>query len=300
MSAGSCANRLLLWLCLALCPACLRAQGTEAPQYESTPEDVALAERLMDGLAARSASESTSGLMVLAAKGLLDQRYVAGTLEGAVERLRIYLTKTDCILFAETCLALVQTVRRCGADAGMDDLARTLLLSRYRDGVADGYASRLHYTTEWIRRGEENGLFQDITESLGGIPDTRRINFMTTHPISYLPLQGEDAAARENLVKIALVERQLSARPRFYIPKESLTEAEEGIRSGDILCFATAIEGLDYSHVVIAYRENPGDRLGFIHASTVAGKVVIEPRTLEAYLRANRRITGVTVLRVKD
>lgn len=299
MSAASCASSLALWLCLAVCPACIRAQSADVPRYESTPEDIALAGRLMDGLAARSASESPAGLMVLAAKGLLGQPYVAGTLEGGEERLRIYLTKTDCILFAETCLGLVQTVRRCGKDAGMDDLARTLLRSRYRDGVADGYASRLHYTSEWILQGVETGLFEDVTERLGGVRDPRPVRYMSTHPDSYAALKGEGAAAKENLARIRSAERRLDGHTRHYIPKNKLAAAESGIRSGDILCLATSIEGLDYSHVVIAYREKPGDRLGFIHASSAAGKVVVEPRTLEAYLQANRRITGVTVLRLE-
>ena len=91
----------------------------------------------------------------------------------------------------------------------------------------------------------------------------------------------------------------LNAIPRRYIPKDKLAAVEDKIQSGDILCFATSIEGLDYSHVVIAYREKPGGRLGFIHASSAAGKVVVAPRTLEAYLQANRRITGITVLRLE-
>ena len=49
----------------------------------------------------------------------------------------------------------------------------------------------------------------------------------------------------------------------------------------------------------LAYREKPGGRLGFIHASTAAKQVVIEPRTLEAYLQANARIKGISVLRVR-
>jgi hypothetical protein len=121
---------------------------------------------------------------------------------------------------------------------------------------------------------------------------------MSEHPGSYAPLAGESTSAQENLRRIRAVEERLDGQPRHYIPKERIAAAEVDIRSGDILCFATSIDGLDYSHVVIAYREKPGDRLGFIHASSTAKKVIVEPRTLEAYLQANRRIVGVTVLRV--
>ena len=163
----------------------------------------------------------------------------------------------------------------------------------------DGYASRLHYTTEWIAQGVASGLFRDVTAELGGIPDSRRIDFMSAHPDSYAPLKGESQYARDNRARIAAMEQRVNALPRSYVPRERIAEAERGIRSGDILCFATSIDGLDYSHVVIAYREHPGDRLGFIHASTAAKIVVVEPRTLEAYLQANKRITGITVLRVE-
>lgn len=285
-------RRFLLTLLLLL------PLAASAQDYVSTADDIALARIVMQDLA--SAPQETPGAqMVRAAKHLLGQPYEAGTQEGREERLRIYLTRTDCILFAETCLGLVRTVQRCGAQATFEDLAQTLQGTRYRDGVVDGYASRLHYTTEWIRQGGRTGAFEDISEALGGVRDTRRIDFMSTHPDSYAPLKGESQYAKDNRGRIREMETRVSALPRYYVPKERLAAVEERIQSGDILCFATSVDGLDYSHVVIAYREKPGDRLGFIHASTSAKQVVIEPRTLEAYLQANARIKGISVLRVR-
>lgn len=271
--------------------------AASAQDYASTADDIALAGIVMQDLAG-APQEAPGAQMVRAAKHLLGQPYEAGTQEGREERLRIYLTRTDCILFAETCLGLVRTVQRKDAQATFEDLAQTLQGTRYRDGAVDGYASRLHYTTEWIRQGERTGAFEDITESLGGVRDARRIDFMSTHPDSYAPLKGESQYAKDNRGRIREMETRVSALPRYYVPKERLAAVEERIQSGDILCFATSIDGLDYSHVVIAYREKPGDRLGFIHASTSAKRVVIEPRTLQAYLDANARILGISVLRV--
>ena len=269
-----------------------------AQSYVSTADDIALGKLVLERLAA--APQQDPGVqMILAARSLLGQPYEAGTQEGREERLRIYLTRTDCILFAETCLGLVRTVERCGAQAGFEDLAVTLQQSRYRNGIVDGYPSRLHYTAEWIRQGEANGLFEDLSEELGGVQDTRPIRFMSQHPDSYAPLTGESQYAKDNRRAIRSVEERLDTLVRHYIPRNRLAVVEERIRSGDILCFATSIEGLDYSHVVIAYREHPGDALGFIHASTVAKKVVVEPRTLAAYLQANPKILGVSVLRVR-
>lgn len=272
--------------------------AASAQDYASTADDIALAGIVMQELAAAPQQEP-GAQMILAAKRLLGQPYEAGTQEGREERLRIYLTRTDCILFAETCLGLVRTVQRCGAQATFEDLAQTLQSTRYRDGAVDGYASRLHYTTEWIRQGERTGAFEDLSESLGGVRDARRIDFMSTHPDSYAPLKGESQYAKDNRGRIREMETRVSALPRFYIPKDRLADVEDRIQSGDILCFATSIDGLDYSHVVIAYRAKTGDPLGFIHASTSAKAVVIEPRTLGEYLRANGRILGISVLRVR-
>jgi hypothetical protein len=270
-----------------------------AQDYVSTADDIALGKLVLERLAA-SPKQDAASQMVLAARQLLDQPYEAGTQEGREERLRIYLTRTDCILFAETCLGLVRTVQACGPLATFEDLARTLRQTRYRGGVVDGYASRLHYTTEWIRQGERNGFFRDITEELGGVPDTRPIDFMSAHPDSYAPLKGESSYAKENLRQIRAMEERVNGLPRCYIPKDRLAAVEDRIRSGDILCLATSIDGLDYSHVVIAYREKPGAPLGFIHASTSAKKVIVEPRSLQAYLQANSRATGISVLRVAE
>lgn len=270
-----------------------------AQDYVSTADDIALGKLVLERLAA-SPKQDAASQMVLAARQLLDQPYEAGTQEGREERLRIYLTRTDCILFAETCLGLVQTVQVCGPLATFEDLARTLRQTRYRGGVVDGYASRLHYTTEWIRQGERNGFFRDMTEELGGVPDTRPINYMSAHPDSYAPLKGESSYAKENLRQIRAMEERVNGLSRWYIPKDKLAAVEDRIQSGDILCLATSIDGLDYSHVVIAYREKPGAPLGFIHASTSAKKVIVEPRSLQAYLQANSRATGISVLRVVD
>ena len=283
---------ILASLLLFLHPA--GAQG-----YASTADDIALGKLVLAQLAA-APQQDPGAQMILAAKALLGQPYEAGTQEGREERLRIYLTRTDCILFAETCLGLVRTVQRCGSQATFEDLAATLQGSRYRNGVVDGYASRLHYTTEWIRQGVKTGLFQDLSQQLGGVRDTRPIRFMTEHPDSYAPLKGESQYAQDNRRAIRAVEERLDDCERYYIPRDKLATAEKDIRDGDILCLATSIEGLDYSHVVIAYREKPGAPLGFIHASTSAKKVIIEPRSLAAYLQANTRCLGISVLRVSE
>ncbi|MBR6883940.1 MAG: DUF1460 domain-containing protein, partial [Bacteroidales bacterium] len=119
----------------------LACQGQRpAEKYLTTPEDRALAEEIMTDL--RSHRDEPAGAqMVRAAKSLLGQPYVAGTLEEpAEETLCIYLTRTDCILFVETCLGLVRAARQ---DGSFETLARELCESRYRDGVCARYEDRL-------------------------------------------------------------------------------------------------------------------------------------------------------------
>ena len=217
-----------------LCLSVLLPLHAAAQDYVSTAEDIALGGIVLQELASAPQGDGPS-LLVQAALRLLDQPYEAGTQEGREERLRIYLTRTDCILFAETCLGLVLTVQRCGRNAAFEDLAETLRALRYRDGVVDGYDSRLHYTTEWVQQGIDRGLLRDVTPELGGVPDTRRIDFMSAHPDSYAPLKGESGYAQRNRGRIAAVEERVNAIPRCYLPKERIAAVADRIRDGDIL-----------------------------------------------------------------
>ncbi|MBQ3985501.1 MAG: DUF1460 domain-containing protein [Oscillospiraceae bacterium] len=110
--------------------------------------------------------EPAGELIVRCAKEFLGTEYVAGTLETEPERLTINMDKTDCILFVEMCLAMVQTVK--SDDPTFENFCRNTQALRYRDGKVDGYASRNHYTSAWIRQGEKNGIFKEMSRDLGG------------------------------------------------------------------------------------------------------------------------------------
>ena len=272
---------------LALFLSLMACQGqTPAEKYLTTPEDEALAVQVMTDLKGY-ADEPMGDRMVRAAEALLGQPYVAGTLEvPEQETLCIYLTQTDCILFVETCLGLV---RAAGQDASFETLARELRESRYRDGVCSRYEDRLHYTTEWARQGVARGVLQDVTKELGGVPFDHPVSYMSAHPNAYPRMSEADLAA------ICEVERRINAYPSLYIPKNSLTRALKGIRPGDILCFTSRIEGLDIAHVGIAVVKD--GTVGFIHASTGAMEVVLDPQPLGDYLQGKKGMTGLQVYR---
>ena len=280
-------KKWLLILALLLPLACQGQPKRARVDYVTTPEDKALAEKVLEELKA-SPEEAPGAQMVRAAKALLGQPYVAGTLEELPEeKLCIYLTRTDCILFVETCLGLVRAARE-GGDFEM--FAEELLQSRYREGQCSRYEDRLHYTTEWARQGVARGTLLDLSEQLGGTTLHHPVHYMSRHPDAYKRMTDVDA--------IAAIEDRINAEASAYVPKADLKKALGGIGNGDILCFNTSVDGLDISHCAIALVE-PGKPVRFIHASTGAMKVVVESRTLEEYVTGRKAITGIEVYRVR-
>jgi cell wall-associated NlpC family hydrolase len=275
-------------LILALLFSTVACQGQAGKvDYVTTPEDRVLAEEVLAKLR-EYPSEAPGDQMVRAAKALLGQEYVGGTLEELPEeKLCIYLTRTDCILFVETCLGLVRTARQ---DGDFETLAQELLQSRYRDGRCTRYEDRIHYTTEWLRQGTARGTVQDMSGALGGVALDHPIHFMSTHPDSY--------ARMTDVKAIAAVEERLNEEQSIYIPKSKLKNALSGIRNGDMIFFDARTEGLDISHCAIALVEK-GQPVRFIHASTVSMKVVVESKTLEEYVMGRKAITGIQVYRVR-
>lgn len=260
------------------------AQETaEGIGWLTSPEDSLLAVRLLSDLSSHSA-DPVPALMIRAGKAMEGTPYVAGTLDEPGEELRIYLTRTDCIIFVETCLALARTASQGG---DFQAFAKEIQQSRYRGGHVEAYADRLHYTTEWARQGERRGTLKDITLDLGGEVLDRKISYMSSHPDSY-PLMDDVGAIRE-------AEARLNAEPRHYIPKARVAQVLEDLRSGDIICMVTNVEGLDISHVGMVLVENGTVHL--LHASTGPMKVVTDSRTLSQYLAARSSVIGIQVLR---
>lgn len=239
-------------------------------------------------------------LLIAVAECFLETPYVASTLEIEPETLQVFLDKTDCILFVELCTTCALTIR--GDSITPDSIFHTqpsynLLCHniqhlRYRNGLIDGYASRIHYTSEWIQQGTRNGLFTEITESLGGKEYTQHFNFMSTHPQLYKQLTSDTLQTG----RIRNIEEGLEAnKPYYYLSFEQLQKKSvlKNIHSGDIICFKDTHEGLDIAHVSLAYTKD--DTMYFIHASSKAKKVIINDRPLNEYAT-----NGIRVVRFND
>lgn len=234
--------------------------------------------------------EPACELIVRCAKQFLGTEYVAGTLETEPEQLTINMDKTDCILFVEMCLAMVQTVK--GDEATFENFCRNTQALRYRGGEVDGYASRNHYTSGWILQGEKNGIFKEVTKYLGGSPLDQKFSFMSTHPDSYKQLADNPGA----IVGILKVEKELEGHNYWYLPQSHIADLAKGIKEGDIICFVTPVGGLDIGHVAIACEKN--GEMHFIHASTKAMKVVIDSQTISDYILTHKSTNGARVVRL--
>ncbi|HWK89103.1 MAG TPA: N-acetylmuramoyl-L-alanine amidase-like domain-containing protein [Longimicrobium sp.] len=224
--------------------------------------------------------------------------YAAYTLEaylaagGRPERepLTLHLDRFDCVSLVESALAVARTAA-AGPGAGWERFAREVERMRYRGGVRDGFASRLHYFSEWISDGARRGLVRDLCAELGGVEDARPLRFMTEHRRSYPALADELAFRR-----IGEMERGLDASPRRVVPKDRIPSVSGQIRTGDVLAFATSIAGLDVTHTAFAHRGRDGV-LRVLHAPLSGGAVEITRGTLPEYVAAIRGSTGILVAR---
>ncbi|GHS95627.1 xylanase [Synergistales bacterium] len=202
----------------------------------------------------------------------------------------VNLREMDCTTFVENCLALARALQYPNPDT--DYFKRELRQIRYRKGIINGYVSRLHYTSDWMFDNVEKGLIENVTYALGGYKWNPEVNFMSKNADKYPRLKSSP----ENVQGIEAIEKEINARKNYYyIPKAEVIKQQTLIKNGDIVCFTSNIAGLDISHLGIAYRHK--GQLTFIHASSKAQKVIVNPESLTDYCRMIKTNTGIVVLR---
>jgi hypothetical protein len=222
-------------------------------------------------------------------RSFLGRPYEGNTLEEeGEEHLVVNVRAFDCVTLCETALALARAVKLHAGSTAV--YCTQLQLIRYRSGTIRGYASRLHYFSEWIADNERKKVLANITRELGGRRDPRTLNFMSSHRGAYPRLaSGAERAA------VAAAERGLLAIPRYLLPKENVEGVLELIRDGDIIAITTSVEGLDVSHTGIALRDGGTTRL--LHAPNAGDPVQITRGSLSEYLNAHEKQTGIMVAR---
>jgi hypothetical protein len=240
----------------------------------------------------REEANSAGKWMIRLGRHFLGTPYAAGTLEKeGPEALVINLRQLDCFTFVENIVALTQLFM---SDHVSFDRYREILTSiRYRNGHMNGYASRLHYFSDWLFDNERMGIVENISRILGGQLFSKKINFMTEYPDHYPALKDHNVCRQ-----MRIIERRVQQRVRYYIPRVSLKKMVNRIADGDLIAVTTRTEGLDVTHVGIAVHERHG--IHFLHASSLAGSVILSAETLERYLAGSKDRSGIMVARVVE
>lgn len=262
-----------------------------ASQCIYTPEDSIRIESILKEID----NKCKSGKAVIAtAHTLLGTPYVGGTLDTDISResLIVNISEVDCTTFVEQILALVLSGKEEKRD--FSTFRKNLELIRYRNGRCNGYASRLHYITQWIADSAKLGVITEVVTAAHTATQQLSLNFMSSHSNSYPQLKG-DTSLIAQIERYEKPFRNISVR---YIPKESLCKGKEQleIEDGDVLALVTAIEGLDVTHVGFAFWKN--GKLHLLHASSAKKEVIADTESLYDYMKEKKNHLGVRVFRI--
>jgi hypothetical protein len=232
------------------------------------------------------------------ARQFLGLPYVAHTLElyPDDERLVLNTRELDCTTYVDVVVALTLCARR--GETQFSQYVRQLHNQRYWDGRCDGYTSRIHYFSDWIRDNTRLGFASEVQ---GPRPpftavQTVKVGYMTKHPDQYVSLTRHP----EMLPTIAKQEKDLSGRKFRYIPTAQVKNTKamrQAVHDGDIICIVTTADGLDIAHLGIAVWHS--DDLYMIDASSKHKKVLEESISLREYLLNRKNAVGIRVVRVK-
>lgn len=234
--------------------------------------------------------KSIGDAIIEAGKSFIGTDYIANTLEiNSNEELVVNLTGLDCVTFVENCLTFARCLKK--GNTTFEAYKAELEKIRYRDGVIDGYGSRLHYFSDWIYNNQEKGIVKDITQEIGGVEYNKKINFMSTHTGSYKQLS--DKSQVEN---IKTAEEAINSRNYYYIPQKSISKTYDLMKNGDIIATTTKIDGLDVTHTGFVYKGDDGGTY-FLHASSKMKQVIISDKELAEYVSEDTKKTGIMVAR---
>ena len=262
----------------------VQAQDTTSPDLQS-----------LTLLSGKTPAETT----ITIGRQFLGKPYVPHTLDiNPTEQLVVTTREFDCTTYLETVLALSlasTTVADKQNPVLFEQTFRTYLTKlRYRDGRIDGYASRLHYFSDWLRDNERKGLLADVTHELpGSLVVAKPVSYMTTSTYRY-PHLNNPAVFKQ----IAQTEASLSQQSFSFIPSKNIRMAETQLQDGDIVMLMAARPGLDMKHVGFAVRQ-PNGRIHLMHASSDQGEVVITAYPLSDYVLWHKHMSGIRVARLR-
>lgn len=227
------------------------------------------------------------------ARFFLGKPYKSNTLNVTKEELPVInLRELDCVTLVENVLALAFLEQY--NNNSIDSFVENIVKIRYRNAEIEDYASRLHYSTDWLYEMQRQKLLSDVTLSSGGIKYSHPVNFMSQNYTRY-PVLAKDNTL---LKKIKAIETDINKRTYYYIPKGKVNEVSGKIKNGDVVLITTNMAGLDTSHLGFALKQDGKTYL--LHASSTGKKVVISDLPLQDYMEGIRSQTGIILGRVID
>lgn len=283
---------LLYIATLLLIPFTLRGVTPSQIRWHNESTDTTKITKLLIQATDFSASNPNE-LMEFIGRQFVGTPYKSGTLDVEPEMLTINLDEFDCTTFVETVTALALTIE--DRKNSWQDFANNLESLRYRQGEANGYASRLHYLSDWIVTNTHRGYIKEVTDR---IPQSdsqiKTLDYMSHNRASYPALK--DSATFEGIKNMEVGYRS----HRFpYIKSARLTSkpVTNALKGGDIVALTTKTGGLDVSHVGLIVIEKDGPHL--LHASSREGNVVVDKLPFAEYMRKSPNLTGIRVIRLQ-
>lgn len=251
------------------------------------------AERAFGVICENLSGDTGSSVGELAAKVALQMvgtPYLAGMLEIVPERLIVRYDVSDCMILVETCVATALALKgvRLSVDGPQQAepswpvVLDNVRMLRYEGGEVD-YFKREHYFSGWLQNAADLGVLEEYSDESGVTLD-QDFSYMSTH---------DPARA----ARLRPMEQRLSGRKYWWIPASRAASAEKSMKTGDIVCFVTGIKGLDVTHVAFVYDKD--GRKCFIHASSAAGKVVVDKRTVSQYAKYGVRLARICLPEAK-
>lgn len=229
--------------------------------------------------------------IIAVASRLIGTPYAENTLEGSPEQLTVNLSAMDCTTFVENVLAIVMTLDE--NRTSWHDFIYNLERLRYRNGTINGYASRLHYVSDWVIDNSHRGILKEVTDRLVPLPSyqIKTLDFMTRNRDKYPVLADDDEFQQLQNAEIGYRSHRYP-----YIKTTNITNLP--LLDGDIIAITTKKDGLDVQHVGFVKLVNGQPHL--LHASSTEGKVVVDKLPLAEYLKRNRSATGIRVIRLNE
>ena len=220
--------------------------------------------------------------------------YVAGTLDQTPELVTVNLDELDCTTFVDMVLAMSLTVGE--GRTSWRDFVYNLERMRYRGGEVNGYASRLHYISDWFVDNIHRGNIEDATRLFPKVNYiVRTIDFMSSNRDKYPLLADDDEFRRIKNIEIGYRSHRFP-----YIKTVDLggKETKAAFREGDAVALVSSLKNLDVSHMGFVVFENGEPYL--LHASSSDGKVELSQRPLADYMKRNRSFVGLRIARLKN